>query len=878
MFDKSTLTLYVLGHTDAWIGDAACIFETVLELLKPFDIVLMSSKSDEMILDRVSEVLLNNQQINNNQLLHEESTTEHTTNMDDDLNPSSSSNHHLHIKPASMFDYTNAVRNIEYHTQRFHGDNTLGSLVDLSNRASICACGATIKYASSSSEQKKTVRKKKHDEHEPTNEDHISTTELDHDDDDMNDFHIKQVEMFDLGSFMVMDEASCLALDVTKVMEHPSIIRGRGRSKEGFSLLSLLNRTRSVMGGSTIRRWLARPLTDLVEIQHRHDAVQFLSDPLQTEFCIHIGKRLRGVKNVMRSFLRIKTCTSNYHDWLILAESIVNIELILREIQQLVDNCGVEIIPQLLHCTLQTLTRRLVEVGELLDNIDWDSTKNQNSVIPIRGLDQDLDHAREIWNSMDELLTNETQMLTKEFLLYCSQGTSTNHFNQITMRFIPTIGFVVALNSNGSNTTITTWPELPSIMQDIYEPQFQAQIYDEQHPGQVSYYKNNRAKWLDSQYGDVKSIIMDLEANVVRHLENKLIQYETDVLLAAHQVAELDVILSFADVARDFQYTRPVMTRDPILELQAARHPLLERILDSFVPNDIMLGSEILIITGPNFSGKSVVLKTVALLCIMAQIGSFVPATKAKIGIVDRLFTRIQSRESLVAVATQMESSFTIDVQQVVTMLRSCAPNSLLIIDEFGKGTCSFDGAALLAATLEHLAMGRCGPCPRTLTSTHLIEIFEQGLLLSLAKNDNNNNTSNMLLRVAEMQMEFDQHNPVPLFRLKLGGLSRNSFAAACARRVGMAERIALRAEELLLECNNNNKRSTTTTVGTKSSSWAVDGDGMKKRLVKEILDSLLLTNNIVGSTSNGSGEENYWNNDEFIRMILKNIRRIQEF
>jgi len=189
-----------------------------------------------------------------------------------------------------------------------------------------------------------------------------------------------------------------------------------------------------------------------------------------------------------------------------------------------------------------------------------------------------------------------------------------------------------------------------------------------------------------------------------------------------------------------------------------------------------------LVVTGPNYSGKSVVLKTVALASVMAQCGSFVAAHAATLGVVDRVFTRVSSQESVVAAALQDESSFTLDVQQVVTMLRSCTRSSLLVLDEFGKGTCSFDGAALLAATLEHLVAGGCGPCPRVVASTHLVEIFD------VLRRDFDDGAAPRI-RVAEMRVEFDDRNPVPLFRLREGGVSRDSYGAACARRAARRAR-----------------------------------------------------------------------------------------
>ena len=203
------------------------------------------------------------------------------------------------------------------------------------------------------------------------------------------------------------------------------------------------------------------------------------------------------------------------------------------------------------------------------------------------------------------------------------------------------------------------------------------------------------------------------------------------------------------------------------------------------IPSDVRIGGEdasCMIVSGANYSGKSVLMKTVGMLQIMAQVGCFVPARRAEIGICDRLFTRIESTETSLG---YLESSFTLDVQQVSKMLKHATPNCMLLIDEFGKGTQSTDGMSLLAATVKHLCSASAG-APRTIVTTHFLELFECGVL---------KNEANMTLH--HMQVDVTEGGVVPLFRL-LAGRSQKSYGMECAARAGVPDEVIARMNEIL--------------------------------------------------------------------------------
>ena len=487
-----------------------------------------------------------------------------------------------------------------------------------------------------------------------------------------------------------------------------------------------------------------------------------------------------------------------------------------------------------------------------MDIIDWDETEARERLIPVSGADPTLDAFRARHNELEDILRDAAHMLEDMY------GTSeTCH---MTLRYMPTLGFLVTSPvADGTGATLRPPPsdfELQFEVQQLESEVFPSLGVDHatgvpaaeaaDHGGyggrrvSVRYYKCNVARRLDETYGDLHGAVCDLEDAVARRVETALLDAEIPILTAAQRCAEFDVLLSFVDVARDFGYTKPVMHEDSRSTLlRGARHPLQEQILDSFVANDVFIGpasphaNGVLVITGPNYSGKSVLLKMIGLVSVMAQVGCFVPAERAELGVVDRIFSRIQTQET--AHASSMESAFSIDVHQIVTMLRSCTPRSLLLVDEFGKGTVTDDGISLLAATVKFIAQGKAGHAsdgrvPRTVITTHYLEMFDNGLLQESASGSSAEGGEALAtsIDVCEMQVHLGEGDEdgepladragsgqtapgsgatgdaslrsrgiTPLFHLA-PGRARSSFGLYCARQARVGAGLVARAEELL--------------------------------------------------------------------------------
>lgn len=310
----------------------------------------------------------------------------------------------------------------------------------------------------------------------------------------------------------------------------------------------------------------------------------------------------------------------------------------------------------------------------------------------------------------------------------------------------------------------------------------------------------------------------------------RVLKYSRLLLACSDIIAELDCLLAFAENAKKYDYCQPEMTEGNTIRIIQGRHPMVEAVSSAFIANDTYLrGSDtefddeeeasesaieasLILLTGANFSGKSVYLKQVALLTYMAHLGSYVPAASATIGITDRILTRLQTRESL----SKDVSAFMIDLQQVKTALTLMTSRSLLILDEFGKGTDSVDGASLLASTIEFLTRTASGSLrPRVLAATHFHEIFAQGMLetdtpvialkhmeiLVSEPPDTAAEVSYKPGKVSNKAPALAAEHITYLYRLA-DGASTSSFGINCAAMAGLPHTILARADHLLAISN----------------------------------------------------------------------------
>jgi DNA mismatch repair protein MSH5 len=375
------------------------------------------------------------------------------------------------------------------------------------------------------------------------------------------------------------------------------------------------------------------------------------------------------------------------------------------------------------------------------------------------------------------------------------------------VEYVPQVGYLVAVQEAELHLLENSFPALdhpdPIPATHVVEPLQEAQLppadafrFVFQQAG-VHYFKHCIVEELDCSVGDIKSDIADRQRTLLIQLEDTLLDAECTLQQLSTSLSTLDALISLGTLAVEQRLVAPEIVEQPgAILIKAGRHLLQELTVDNFVPNDTFVTSEknVALISGPNTSGKSVYLKQVALIVYLAHIGSFVPCERARISLVDRIFTRIASTETVSA----PHSAFALDLQQVSRMLRSATPRSLCLVDEFGKGTMPVDGIALLASVVKHFAdRGGAG-----MFVLHFTEILHDAVL-----------TAEVMQKVSCFRMETILHRPAegggpdvnereeycertPLYVLK-NGVATSSEGIPCARTAGVEDGVLSRAAQV---------------------------------------------------------------------------------
>ncbi len=578
---------------------------------------------------------------------------------------------------------------------------------------------------------------------------------------------INQIVQAKSSMYMHINASTFAALHIFSTEHHPLIAKGPGNAKEGFSLYSLLDRTQSKGGRQLLREWMMKPLIDLNSIIERQDAVElFLQPQLHTTTGVLLAL-LAKIGPVDKILTRMQKCATHPMDFIVLTRTLAAAVAISNILQT-------ELLPALqvandrIHCLIYKIFRRcnvpvLAELQqEIINIVDEDSTcEVRTSVVVRRGFHQQLDEMKDQYESLEEILEEvgaEIQRHHPEL--------------DLSVVFVPQVGFLVALSKAMANSQGIG---LREDFQHIFNQDNEA------------FFKTKEMRQLDDDIGDLHGLIKDTESMIVTDLEETLLDSETELRENFKALSELDCILALANCAFDFNFVRPQM-----LEISAnricikdGRHPLQEIITEKdFVPNDIRIDREerVNIITGPNFSGKSCYLRQVGVLVYMAHIGSFIPCKEAEISVVDQICARISAIETCAV----PQSSFQLDLTQMAAILRRCTSNSLVLIDEFGKGTSPVSGIAILGAAINNLAKLGC----KTVCTTHFLELFSMRVI-----NDKVNGIK--ARRMAIHLSPGSDDTAVPLFKME-EGVASSSAGLICAKKAGLDPEIISRAKEII--------------------------------------------------------------------------------
>ena len=550
--------------------------------------------------------------------------------------------------------------------------------------------------------------------------------------------HIRQLQYYTTGRFMELDLDARRNLELTETM--------RSKEKKG-TLLWVLDKTHTAMGGRLMRSWLEKPLLDPIEITRRHAAVEEL---VNAPICRgELTEALKDVTDLERVMTRIVTGTVNCRDLLGLARGLRALPLVKAQLAQ----------------TESPLLRKLEQQIDALEDcahrieatiVDEPPLTVREGGIIRPGANAEADRLRDIMQGgSGTILAIETQEREKTGI-----RTLKVSYNRV-------FGYYIEVSKS-------------------FMDQVPAHYVRKQTLANCERYITQELKELEDQVLTAKNRLTALEYQIFTELREYLAQQASRVQLSAAAVAAADVLCSLATVAIQRGYCCPEITLNNEISITDGRHPVVEVMLkDSlFVPNDTRLGSTndtVCIITGPNMAGKSTYMRQVALIVLMAQMGSFVPAKAAKIGLVDRVFTRIGASDDLAS----GQSTFMVEMSEVASILKYATSRSLLILDEIGRGTSTYDGMAIARAVLEYAANPRKLGA-KTLFATHYHELSTIEAELPNVKN------YNIAVKKRGDQMIF--------LRKIVPGAADDSYGVEVAKLAGLPNAVVSRAREILAE------------------------------------------------------------------------------
>ena len=555
--------------------------------------------------------------------------------------------------------------------------------------------------------------------------------------------HIRTLEYYTSGKFMELDMDARRNLELTETM--------RAKEKKG-SLLWVLDKTHTAMGGRMLRSWLEKPLLDPVEIGRRHSAVEELVNA--TIIRGELIEALKDVSDLERVMTRIVTGTVNCRDLLGIARGLRALPEVKAQLQKLESPL------------LRRLEQAIDPLTECADRIEATIvdepplTVREGGIIR-KGADPEADRLRDIMDGGKNIIaTIETAEREKTGIRTLKVG-----FNRV-------FGYYIEVSK--------------SFMEQVPDHYIRKQTL-----ANCERYITQELKELEDQVLGAKDRLTALEYQIFTQLREYLAQQADRVQMSASAVACADTLCALASVAVQRGYCRPEITLDNEIRIVDGRHPVVEVMLrDSlFVPNDTQLGAgdqQVAIITGPNMAGKSTYMRQVALIVLMAQIGSFVPARSARIGLVDRVFTRIGASDDLAS----GQSTFMVEMSEVASILKYATSRSLLILDEIGRGTSTYDGMAIARAVLEYAANEKKLGA-KTLFATHYHELSTLETVLPNVKN------YNIAVKKRGDQMIF--------LRKIVPGATDDSYGVEVAKLAGLPGAVITRARQILEELEQEN-------------------------------------------------------------------------
>ena len=523
----------------------------------------------------------------------------------------------------------------------------------------------------------------------------------------------------------------------------------------GSSLLNVIDKTISPMGARLLKRWLVFPLKDVQPINERLNVVEYFFR--QPDFKELIEEQLHLIGDLERIISKVAVGRVSPREVVALKVALQAIEPIKAACMD-ADNASLNHIGEQLNIC-QSIRDR---IDREIDN-DPPLLINKGGVIK-SGVSAELDELRRIAYS------------GKDYLLQIQQRESE-------LTEIPSLKI-------GYNNVFGYYIEV----RNTHKDKVPAEWIRKQTLANAERYITQELKEYEEKILGAEDKILVLETQLYAELVQSLSEFIPAIQINANQIARLDCLLSFATAARENNYIRPVIADDDVLEIHQGRHPVIEKQLpigEKYIANDVMLDSQtqqIIIITGPNMAGKSALLRQTALITLLAQIGSFVPAESAHIGLVDKIFSRVGASDNI----SVGESTFMVEMNEAADILNNLSPRSLVLFDELGRGTSTYDGISIAWAIVEHIHEHPKAKA-RTLFATHYHELNEMEKSFKRIKNYN--------VSVKEID-----NKVIFLRKLERGG-SEHSFGIHVAKMAGMPKSIVKRANDILKQLETDNRQ-----------------------------------------------------------------------
>lgn len=551
--------------------------------------------------------------------------------------------------------------------------------------------------------------------------------------------HISQISTIKSSNYLWLDKFTIRNLELIS-----------SPNENGKTLLSILNRTQSNMGLRMLQRWIVLPLLDIEQIEHRQNIVKSFID--NDTLSLNTSESLRTIGDLERVISRVAFGR-------IQPSELLNLKFIIREIGKLKKDFS-----ENGSKFLKTEAERLNPCFDLEQYLEkYISSDAPNNIAKggaiAQGVDSELD-------SLRELAFNSRQVLEQLKNDECEK----TGISSLKIGYNNVFGYYLEVTNTHKDKVPQEWIRKQTL-------------------ANAERYITEELKELENKIITAQDRISQIENRIYNEVLAKTIQYINSLKANAHILASMDCLLSFAQIAIENNYVRPKLTEQTNITIKDGRHPVIEKSLsagEQYISNDVYLdrdSQQICIITGPNMSGKSAYLRQTALITLMAQIGSWVPAKMAEIGIVDKIFTRVGASDNI----SSGESTFMVEMNEAACILNNISERSLILLDEIGRGTSTYDGVSIAWAIASYLHDNRCKP--KTLFATHYHELIDM---------------ENQYARIKNYHVKVKESGKEVIFLRKIDkGGSEQSFGIHVAKLAGMPRKVVEEAEYMLSQLEN---------------------------------------------------------------------------